>query len=133
MTEAEAKIKIDALRDRISYHSRRYYLEDAPEISDYEYDAMFRELQELEAAFPALDSPDSPTKRVGGAALDRFTKVTHTVQMGSLGDVFSEGELLDFLSGVDKIAPDAAYTVEPKIDGLSVCLTYENGLFVRGA
>lgn len=133
MTEAEAKIKIDALREKIAYHSRRYYLEDAPEISDYEYDAMFRELQELEAAFPAFDSPDSPTKRVGGAALDRFTKVTHTVQMGSLGDVFSESELLDFLSGVEKVAPDAAYTVEPKIDGLSVCLTYENGVFVRGA
>ncbi len=133
MTDTEAKARIDELRDAIAYHARRYYLDDAPEISDYEYDAMFRELQELETAFPAYDSPDSPTKRVGGQALDRFEKVAHTVQMGSLGDVFSEDELSDFLSGVDKVAPNAAYTVEPKIDGLSVCLTYENGVFVRGA
>lgn len=133
MTDQNIKNTIDDLRKQLAYHARRYYLDDAPEITDYEYDAMFRRLQELEAAYPQYDSPDSPTKRVGGMALDKFEKVTHTVRMGSLGDVFSAEEMRDFLLGVDKVVPDAAYSVEPKIDGLSVCLTYRDGLFVRGA
>ena len=133
MTQEEAKEKVLSLRESIAYHSRRYYEEDAPEISDYEYDAMYRELQELESAFPALDDPTSPTKRVGGVALSRFEKFTHRVPLGSLQDVFSFEELTEFLEKAAKEAPDAFYSVEPKIDGLSVALTYENGVFVRGA
>ena len=134
MTRAEAQSRIDILREKIEYNSRLYYECDAPEISDYEYDAMFRELCDLEAAFPELDSPTSPTKRVGGRALDKFEKFTHTVRMGSLTDVFSEEELLDFLDKTDAIlGRGTLYSVEPKIDGLSVSLTYRDGVFVKGA
>ena len=105
MTRAEAQSRIEILREKIEYNSRLYYECDAPEISDYEYDAMFRELCDLEAAFPELDSPTSPTKRVGGRALDKFEKFTHTVRMGSLTDVFSEEELLDFLDSRPQIRP----------------------------
>ena len=129
--EAEGRIKF--LREQIAYNSKLYYENDAPEISDYEYDAMFRELGDLEAQFPELDDPTSPTKRVGGKALDRFEKFTHTVQMGSLTDVFSYDELRDFITRTDSILGGAEYSVEPKIDGLSVSLIYENGKFVRGA
>ena len=129
--EAESRIKY--LREQIIYNSKLYYENDAPVISDYEYDAMFRELGDLEAEFPELDSPTSPTKRVGGKALDKFEKFTHTVQMGSLTDVFSYDELLDFVRKTDAILGGAEYSVEPKIDGLSVSLIYENGKFVRGA
>ena len=129
--EAEGRIKY--LREQIAYNSKLYYENDAPEISDYEYDAMFRELGDLEAQFPELDDPTSPTKRVGGKALDKFEKFTHTVQMGSLTDVFSYDELYDFISKTDAILGGAEYSVEPKIDGLSVSLIYENGRFVRGA
>ena len=133
MTREEAKEKILSLRESLAYHSRRYYEEDAPEISDYEYDAMYRELQDLEAAYPELDDPTSPTKRVGGAALAKFEKFTHSVPLGSLQDVFSYEELTEFLEKAGKEAPSAFYSIEPKIDGLSVALTYENGVFVRGA
>ena len=131
LKEAESRIKY--LREQIVYNSKLYYENDAPVISDYEYDAMFRELGDLEAAFPELDSPTSPTKRVGGKALDKFEKFTHTVQMGSLTDVFSYDELYDFINKTDSILVGAEYSVEPKIDGLSVSLIYENGKFVRGA
>ena len=133
MEREEARRLIDEYREKIAYHSRLYYEEDAPRISDFEYDAMFRTLQELEAAFPEFDSPTSPTKRVGGVASERFAKVTHTVQMGSLGDVFTAEELSDFYKRCTDTVGDVAYSVEPKIDGLSVSLTYENGVFVRGA
>ncbi len=129
--EAESRIKY--LRDQIIYNSKLYYENDAPVISDYEYDAMFRELGDLEAQFPELDSPTSPTKRVGGKALDKFEKFTHNIQMGSLTDVFSYDELADFIAKTDLILGGAEYSVEPKIDGLSVSLVYENGKFVRGA
>ncbi len=132
MTENEARARIEELRLAITENSRLYYEEDAPRISDFEYDAMFRELQELEAAHPHLDTPDSPTRRVGGQALDRFEKVAHTVQMGSLSDVFSEEELLGFVEPLSAEYPGLLYSVEPKIDGLSVSLTYENGVFVQG-
>lgn len=131
LKEAESRIKY--LREQIVYNSKLYYENDAPVISDYEYDAMFRELGDLEAAFPELDSPTSPTKRVGGKALDKFEKFTHTVQMGSLTDVFSYDELYDFINKTDSVLARAEYSVEPKIDGLSVSLIYENGKFVRGA
>ncbi len=133
MTEQEAKARLDTLREELRYHARLYYQKDAPVISDYEYDAMFRELEELEAEFPQFDDPASPTHRVGGAALDKFEKVTHKVPLGSLTDVFSHEELRAYLEKNAALAPDAAYSVEPKIDGLSVALEYENGVFVRGA
>ena len=133
MTAQEAKLRIDALRDELRYHAKRYYEEDAPEISDFEYDALFRELISLEAEFPMYDDPTSPTHRVGGAALEKFEKFTHRVPLGSLSDVFSFEELSEFLDRSEERVPDILYSVEPKIDGLSVALTYENGVFVRGA
>lgn len=134
MDKLAAKKRIDELRDIIAYNSKLYYEEDAPKISDYEYDALFRELQDLEAEFPDLDSPTSPTKRVGGKALDKFEKFTHAVQMGSLTDVFSYDELHEFVDKVSlTLGEDTVYSVEPKIDGLSVSLIYEKGKFVRGA
>ena len=134
MTKAEIKEKIEYLRKQIEYNSRLYYENDAPEISDYEYDRMFRELTELEEENPEFLSPDSPTHRVGGKALDKFEKFTHNVKMGSLTDVFSLEELEAFLVGVeDVLGYTPEYSVEPKIDGLSVSLTYRNGVFVQGA
>ena len=134
MTSREALTRILELREIIEHNSRLYYECDAPEISDYEYDALFRELGELEAQFPEHDSPTSPTKRVGGKALDKFEKFTHSVRMGSLTDVFSYDELSDFIEKTNAVlGEDTEYSVEPKIDGLSVSLIYENGIFVRGA
>ncbi len=134
MLKEEAKKRIEELRATIEYNSRLYYENDAPEISDYEYDAMFRELVNLEAEFPELDAPDSPTKRVGGRALDKFEKFTHTVRMGSLTDVFSYDELRDFVDKTnDILGEETEYSVEPKIDGLSVSLVYKDGVFVKGA
>lgn len=134
MTREEAARRIAELTELINYNAKLYYEEDAPVISDYEYDARFRELQELEGAYPELAAPDSPTQRVGGRALDRFQKVTHAVRMGSLTDVFSYGELGDFIERTNAIlGQDTAYSVEPKIDGLSVSLTYRDGVFVQGA
>lgn len=121
--------RINELRQLLEYHSKKYYVEDAPEIPDYEYDALYRELQELEKAHPEFDSPTSPTKRVGGAVLDKFEKVTHNVPMKSLQDVFSQEELT---SAIEKMGAPL-YAVEYKIDGLSVSLEYENGIFVRGS
>ncbi len=129
----EAKKRVEYLRAEITRAAELYYEKDAPEISDFEYDAMFRELGDLEAEFPELDSPTSPTKRVGGKALDKFEKFTHKVQMGSLTDVFSYEELEDFIEKTVGTVGDAAYSVEPKIDGLSVSLIYENGVFTKGA
>ncbi len=134
MNIKEAEKRIEYLREQIEYNSRLYYENDAPEISDYEYDMMFRELTELEEKFPTLASISSPTRRVGGRALDRFEKFSHTVRMGSLTDVFSYEELSDFVEKTNTVlGKDAAYSVEPKIDGLSVSLIYENGVFVKGA
>ncbi len=121
------------LREQISYHAKKYYVDDAPEISDYDYDMMYRRLQELEAAHPEYADPTSPTQRVGGTPLDRFTKVTHEVRMDSLSDVFSYEELCGFLDGVSSVFESASYSVEPKIDGLSCSLRYENGVLVQAA
>lgn len=130
--EIEKRVKY--LREQIIYNSKLYYENDAPVISDYEYDAMFRELVKLEEQYPELDSPTSPTKRVGGKALDKFEKFTHTVKMGSLTDVFSYDELKDFIDKTNAIlGNDTEYSVEPKIDGLSVSLIYRDGKFVTGA
>ena len=134
MTKSEIKQRIDYLREQIEYNSKLYYENDAPVISDYEYDMMFRELTELEDQNPEYQAPDSPTHRVGGKALDKFEKFTHNVRMGSLTDVFSMEELKSFLDGVeDVLGHTPFYSVEPKIDGLSVSLTYRDGIFVQGA
>ena len=134
MNKNEIKARIAYLREQIEYNSKLYYENDAPVISDYEYDMMFRELSELEEQNPELQDPASPTHRVGGKALDKFEKFTHNVKMGSLTDVFSMDELRDFLDGVENVLGyTPAYSVEPKIDGLSVSLTYRDGVFVQGA
>ncbi len=124
---------IERLRKTLLYHARKYYVEDAPEISDYEYDRMYAELKALEAEHPEAFDPESPTQRVGGKPLDKFDKVMHTVQMNSLTDVFSFEELADFMEKIELGSGDSLWSVEPKIDGLSVSLKYENGLFVQGA
>lgn len=126
--------RIIHLRKLIAYHSKRYYENDAPEISDFEYDKMFEELKQLEAEHPEYYSPTSPTQRVGGMALDKFEKVKHEVRMGSLTDVFDFDALRDFIRRVkNEAGQDTTFTVEPKIDGLSVSLKYENGILVTGA
>ena len=106
------------LRKAILYHAKRYYVDDDPEISDFEYDRMYAELLKLEEAHPELDDPSSPTKRIGGAPLDKFEKVTHSVVMNSLSDVFSFDELREFLTRVETTLGEDArpiYSVEPKI------------------
>ena len=134
MTEKQAEERILSLRAALVHHAKLYYVYDAPEISDREYDMMYRELLDLEAAFPQFDDPLSPTKRVGGAVLDKFEKFTHRVKLNSLSDVFSPEELSSFLEDTgEALGEEPFYSVEPKIDGLSVALTYENGRFVRGA
>lgn len=129
-----AKRRIDELRELLAHHSYLYYVEDAPQISDYEYDKLFYELVALEEKYPEFDSPTSPTKRVGGKALDKFEKVTHAVRMGSLSDVFSYDEVRDFVAKTnEKLGKATVFSVEPKIDGLSVSLVYENGMFSLGS
>ena len=129
----DAKKRIEELRKELTHHAKLYYVYDAPVISDYEYDMMYAELLKLEAEHPEYDSPDSPTKRVGGKPLEKFEKVTHTSVMNSLTDVFSFEELGEFIEKAAETVGDAEYSVEPKIDGLSVSLTYEKGVFVKGA
>lgn len=129
-----AKRRIDELRELLAHHSFLYYVEDAPQISDYEYDKLFYELVALEEKYPEFDSPTSPTKRVGGNALDKFEKVTHAVRMGSLADVFSYDEVRDFVAKTnEKLGKATVFSIEPKIDGLSVSLVYENGEFSLGS
>lgn len=131
MTETENKIK--QLRELIKYHSDRYYNDDAPEIEDYEYDMMMRQLKELEEKYSQYDAPDSPTKKVGGKADNTFENVVHNVRMESLQDAFSDEEIFDFDKRVRDNIDSLHYVVEPKIDGLSVSLEYRNGIFYRGS
>lgn len=121
------------LRAELIEHSRRYYDEDAPAIEDSEYDALMRRLRELEAKHPEEDDPESPSRRVMGHVAKGFSEVPHPVPLESLNDVFSEGELTDFCARMEQEEVTREYTVEPKIDGLSMALFYENGVFVRGA
>jgi len=126
--------RIQELREIINYHNHKYYVEDNPEISDFEYDTLYRELENLERERPDLITPDSPTQRVGGKPLEGFEKVVHEVQMQSLQDVFSEEELFSFDNRVrGVIGGETDYVVEKKIDGLSVSLEYVNGRFFRGS
>ncbi len=121
------------LREELKEHSRRYYDEDAPTITDAEYDALLRRLEILEAAHPELDDPTSPTRRVGGHVASGFAPVSHPVPLESLSDVFSEEELTEFCTRMEQENVTREYTVEPKVDGLSMALFYEDGVFVRGA
>jgi len=129
----EIKDKVEALRKELTYHAQKYYVYDSPEISDYQYDMMYAELKDLEEKYPSLYDPASPTQRVGGKPLDKFEKVIHSVRMDSLADVFSFDEARDFCDKMSSEVGDPMYSVEPKIDGLSVSLVYENGELVRGA
>ena len=125
--------EIRQLTRELLRHARLYYNEDAPEIPDYEYDAMQRRLRELEEQYPQYALPDSPTRRVIGTVLEGFAQVRHPYPMESLQDVFSFDEILEFHRRVQEQFPGMKYTAELKIDGLSVCLQYEDGRFVRGA
>ena len=126
--------ELDKLRREIEYHSKLYYVYDAPVISDYEFDMLMQRLKAIEAEHPELVTPDSPTQRVGGQALSQFEQVRHQVPLESLTDVFSYDELFAFGERMDSLIPEPHdYVVEPKIDGLSMSLEYENGVFVRGA
>lgn len=129
----EPKERIQELTALLNDANTKYYVLDDPQMPDFEYDRLLRELEELEAAHPELVLPDSPTKRVGGEALSQFEKVQHPVPLMSLQDVFSTEELREFLDKMKEVFPSAVFSVEPKIDGLSVALEYENGTFVRGA
>lgn len=129
----EPKELIQHLTRTLEEANYRYYVLDDPSMPDFEYDRQLRRLEELEAQYPDLASPLSPTKRVGGQALDQFLKVEHPVPLESLQDVFSMEELAEFDRRVQEAATAVQYTVEPKVDGLSVALEYVNGRFVRGA
>ncbi|MBR6917773.1 MAG: NAD-dependent DNA ligase LigA [Clostridia bacterium] len=138
MEKEAVKNRINTLREQIAYHSKLYYDNDAPEISDYEYDMMFDELKTLEEANPEFDDPASPTHRVGGRASSKFAPVSHRVKMGSLSDVFSHDEVRSFVRRAkEKLQSegerDVKFTVEPKIDGLSVSLMYKDGKLFCGA
>ena len=130
MTDAQ---EILELRRELNQANYEYYVKDDPTMSDYDYDHKLRRLEELEGTHPELVTPDSPTQRVGGKALESFTQVTHRVPLESLQDVFDFDELRAFDQRVRGVEPHVAYSVEPKVDGLSVALEYRDGQFVRGA
>ncbi|MBR5265019.1 MAG: NAD-dependent DNA ligase LigA [Clostridia bacterium] len=127
------KNKIKELTDKLNHYAKLYYEDDAPAISDYDYDMMAQELKKLEAEYPEYIQPDSPLHRIGGKPLEKFEQVTHAYPMESLNDVFSFDEIRDFDNTVKERFPQAVYSVEVKIDGLSVCLEYENGYLKTGA
>ncbi len=129
----EAKERIKELTNILKEANYRYYVLDDPKMPDFEYDRLLRELEELESSHPELVSADSPTQRVGGEALTKFEKYTHPVPLMSLQDVFSPEELREFVDKTLESYPDSVFSVEPKIDGLSVALEYIDGQFVRGA
>ncbi|MCR1876519.1 NAD-dependent DNA ligase LigA [Paraclostridium bifermentans] len=130
----DIKARMDELIDQINYHSNKYYNDDAPEISDYEYDNLMKELIKIEEENPQMKRADSPSSRVGGKPLDKFTQITHKIPMLSLSNAYSDKDLKDFDKRVRELADDSVeYVVEFKIDGLSVGLTYKNGVFEKGA
>ncbi len=133
MEKKAAQKRIEKLRKQIRYHNRKYYVEDNPEISDYEYDHLLKELEGFEEQFPDFITPDSPTQRVSGEAVKEFPSVEHRAVMLSLDNTYSFEELTEFHKRVLKKVPECKYVVEPKIDGLGVALVYENGMFIRGA
>jgi len=133
MNKAEAKKEIEKLRKDINNHNYKYYVENSPVISDYEFDQLLKKLESLEEKYPELAKPDSPTQRVGGEPLEGFTTVEHKVAMLSLANTYTYDELREFDERVKKTVGDVEYVVEPKIDGAGVALLYENGVLVRGA
>ena len=136
MKRSQALKRISELRDLIEYHNRRYYQLDDPEISDFEYDTLMRELADLEGQFPDVDRTASPTQRVGASPLEKFSTVTHLTPMLSLGNAFSEEEVTEFDERIKRLLGDKAepdFVAEPKIDGVAVNLIYEKGVFRVGA
>ncbi|MEN6376105.1 MAG: NAD-dependent DNA ligase LigA [Smithella sp.] len=135
MDKDAALERITRLRSIIEYHNKRYYQQDNPEISDFEYDRLMRELQELEKLYPDDYIASSPTQRVGAAPLSKFSSVEHSSPMLSLANAFSTEEIIDFDNRLKKLAAvdNISYVAEPKLDGLAVSLLYENGRFIRGA
>jgi DNA ligase (NAD+) len=131
----KVKTQIEILREQINHHNYRYYVLDDPEVPDAEYDRLFRELQALEADYPELISPDSPTQRVGAEPLAAFGEVTHAVPMLSLGNAFSDEEVVDYGRRIaDKLGQnDVQFTAEPKLDGLAISLLYEEGILIQAA
>jgi DNA ligase (NAD+) len=133
MIYLDAKKRIEELTEQLLIHNKKYYVDDNPEISDYEYDQLMQELIQLEEENPSQASPHSPTKRVGGTPLKRFNEIIHIVPMESLQDVFTKNDVISFCQKVSASFSDSQFVVEPKIDGLSVSLRYENGLLITGA
>lgn len=133
MDKQEIQKRLESLREQIRYHSRKYYTEDDPEISDFAYDQLYRQLETLEQEYPDLVTEDSPTQKIGGAVYNTFAEVVHQVPLESLHDSFSQEELQDFDRRVREAVGPVTYVVEPKFDGLSVALEYRDGLFVRGS
>jgi DNA ligase (NAD+) len=125
--------RVEYLTDILNYHNYKYYVEDSPEISDFEFDALLKELEDLEEKYPELKKQDSPAQRVGGEAVTAFASVTHEVPMMSLQKAFSKEEIIDFDRKVREITPDIEYVVEHKIDGLSVSVEYVDGMFFRAS
>ena len=138
MNKKEAKERIESLRKQVEYHAKKYYDDDKPEISDFEYDMLMVELRNLEKEYPEFRSEDSLTQKVGGHVKEGFEKVTHEVPLQSLQDVFSIAEVNEYIKKTDEKAEEnniknRTYVVETKIDGLSAALEYKRGKFVRGA
>lgn len=133
MNKNDAKKQIQKLRDEINYHNYQYYVENNPVISDYEYDMLLKKLEALETQYPTLITSDSPTQRVGGEPLKGFATVGHKIPMISLDNAYSYDELREFDERVKKVVTEVEYICEPKIDGVSIALIYENGVFIRGA
>ena len=133
MERDTANKTIEELRENIRYHDRKYYVENDPVISDYEYDKLVKDLERLEGQFPEFITPDSPTQRVSGEAAKEFPSVEHRTEMLSLDNTYNFDELREFHKRVLKKIPECEYVVEPKIDGLGVALAYEDGKFIRGA
>jgi DNA ligase (NAD+) len=126
------KAKAEKLREQVEYHNRKYYVDAVPEISDFEYDKLLKELISLEEKYPGLKTPDSPTQRVGGEPLKEFITVKHTIPMMSLDNTYSPDELVEFDKRIRKVTEKFTYTVEIKIDGLAISLRYKNGFFNKG-
>ena len=133
MNKNEAKKKIEKLREEINLHNYKYYVENNPVISDYEFDQLLKKLEKLESDFPELITPESPTQRVGEQPSEGFETVEHKVPMLSLANTYTYDELREFDERVKKHVSDVKYVVEPKIDGAGVALLYENSVLVRGA
>jgi DNA ligase (NAD+) len=135
MTREEAARKAAKLREQIERHDRLYYIDNQPEISDFEYDRLMQSLIKIEGSFPDLVTPDSPTRRVGGAPVEGFATIKHTVPMMSLGNTYSRKELKEFAERVQRFlkGESSRYVAELKIDGVAISLRYEKGLFVQGA